>query len=164
LLYGDGLGDNLQGILTHPDRQQYNIADGPATDTKIDAIRRAATLARVAQYPVTGCVLNPFDWEDIELQKDNENRYLWVTVSEGGIPRLWRMPVVDTTAIAVGTALVGAFSLGAILWDREDGNIRVGEPNAFFLQNKLAILAEERVLLTIFRPQAFVEVTLEEAS
>jgi HK97 family phage major capsid protein len=162
-LYGSGLSNNQQGFLTHPDRQQYSIASVPG-QTKIDAIRRAMTLSRVAQYPVTGIVMNPFDWEDIELAKGSDGHYIWINITVGGEMRMFRVPVVDTTAILEGTALTGAFGLAAMLWDLEQGNVRVGEPGNYFLQNKVAILAEERVLLTIFRPEAFVEVTLEEAS
>ncbi|MGN7485361.1 phage major capsid protein, partial [Priestia megaterium] len=68
-----------------------------------------------------------------------------------------------TTAIAEGEALIGSFNMGAMLWDREDANIRVGEPQDYFTRNMVAILAEERMALTIFRPEAFVGVTFDAA-
>lgn len=161
ILYGNGVGNNLQGIMTHADVQTYDIASGPATDTRIDAIRRAMTLVDVAFYEATGVVVNPFDWEDIELAKDNENRYIWIVVTEGGIQRLFRLPVVVTPAINRGEALVGAFNLGAMLWDREQASIRISEHHSdFFVKNMVAVLAEARLALTIDRPESFVNVTV----
>lgn len=163
ILYGDGTSPNLQGILTHTGIQGYNWSGGTVGDSKIDAIRRAITLARIAEYPVNGVVLHPNDWEDIQLAKGDDGHYIWVNVNDGGVMRLWSVPVVETTAIAEGEALIGSFNMGAMLWDREDANIRVGEPQDYFTRNMVAILAEERMALTIFRPEAFVGVTFDAA-
>src|SRR5690625_4874372 len=163
VLYGDGNSPNLQGILTHTGIQTYNWSDGAAGDTQVDAIRRGITKARVAEYPVDGIVMHPNDWEDIELLKGSDDHYIWVQVPVGGVMQLWRVPVVETTAIQPGDVALGAWSLGATLWDREEGNIRVGEPDDFFYRNQVAILAEERVALSIFRPEAFVKVSLDAA-
>jgi len=164
LIYGTGSNGDIQGIATHSGIQTYDWSDGEAGDTKVDAIRRAITLARLAEYPVTGIILNPTDWEEIELTKGNDGRYLWVTVPEGGQTRLWRVPVVETTAIESGECLLGAFGLGAMIWDREQASIRISEHHDdYFIRNMLAVLAEERLALTIFRPQAFVLVDFDEA-
>lgn len=163
ILYGDGTGQNLQGLMTNPLAQEYAWSDGKPGDTKIDAIRRAITKARLAEYPVTGIVLHPSDWEDIELAKGSDGHYIWVSVTEGGATRLWRVPVVDTTAMQEGDFLVGAFGLGAMIWDREQASIRVAEQhNDYFTRNMVAILAEERIALTTFRPQAFVRGEFDE--
>ena len=164
LIYGTGSNGDIQGIATHSGIQTYDWSDGVAGDTKVDAIRRAITLARLAEYPVTGIILNPADWEEIELTKGSDGRYLWVTVPEGGQTRLWRVPVVETTAIESGECLLGAFGLGAMIWDREQASIRISEHHDdYFIRNMLAVLAEERLALTIFRPQAFVLVDFDEA-
>lgn len=169
LLYGDGQGANLQGIMTmNPGQpggiQQYKWSAGQVGDTKIDAVRRAITRARVVEYPVTGVVLHPMDWEEIELTKGSDSHYIWVTVANGGESRLWRVPVVETTAIQEGEALTGAFSLGTALWDREQAQIRVSDSHKdFFTKNLWAILAEERVVQTIYRPEAFVMIDFDAA-
>ncbi len=157
ILYGDGTGSNLQGIMTHSDVQDYDWSDGETGDTKIDAVRRAMTKALVAEYPVAGTVMHPNDWEDIELAKGNDGHYLWVTVGEGGQQRLWRAPVVVTTAINESDFLTGAFEMGTALWDRQDAAIRVSDSHDdYFTKNMWAILAEERIAQTIYRPEAFV--------
>lgn len=164
ILYGDGTGSNLQGIMTADNVQEYKWSDGKAGDNKIDAIRRAMTKARLAEYPVTGIVMHPNDWEDIELLKGSDGHYIWVRVTEGGQQRLWRVPVVDTTAINEGDFLTGAFMMGTALWDREQASIRVSDSHQdFFTKNLLAILAEERITQTIYRPEAFVVGTFDAA-
>jgi HK97 family phage major capsid protein len=168
ILNGDGTGENLEGVLQTSGIQTYNWSDGgtlPVPDTKADAIRRAATLSFLAYYEPTGVILHPNDWEDIELTKDLNGQYLVaVSVALGGEPRLWRIPVVDTPAIAEGTALVGAFGTGAQLYDREQASIRISEQHAdFFVRNAIVVLAEQRLALAVKRPESFVKVTFDGA-
>jgi HK97 family phage major capsid protein len=166
ILNGDGVGENLLGVLQTPGIQTYSWSAGlstPVPDTKADALRRAATLSFLAYYEPTGIVLHPSDWEDIELTKDTNGQYLIaVSVAMGGEPKVWRMPVVDTPAITAGTALVGAFGTGAQLYDREQASIRISEQHSdFFVRNAIVILAEQRLALAVKRPEAFVEVTFD---
>lgn len=166
ILNGNGTGENLKGVLQTTGIQTYNWSAGatlPVADTKADAIRRAATLAFLAYYEPSGIVMHPNDWEDIELTKDANGQYLVaVSVAMGGEPRVWRMPVVETPAIAEGTALVGAFGTGAQLYDREDASIRISEQHSdFFIRNAIVILAEQRLALAVKRPEAFVKVTFD---
>jgi len=168
ILNGDGTGENLTGILQTSDIQSYSWSSGataPVADTKGDAIRRAATLAFLAYYEPTGVVMHPNDWEDIELTKDQNGQYLVaVSVAMGGEPRLWRIPVVESPAIAEGTALVGAFGTGAQLYDREQANIRISEQHSdFFVRNAIVVLAEQRLALAVKRPEAFVSVDFDAA-
>jgi len=168
ILNGAGTGENLTGILQTTGIQTYNWSAGaftPVPDTKADALRRAATLAFLAYYEPTGVVLHPNDWEDIELTKDSNGQYLVaISVAMGGEPRVWRLPVIETPAIAEGTALLGAFGTGAQLYDREQANIRVSEQHSdFFVRNAVVILAEQRLALAVKRPEAFVKVTFNNA-
>jgi len=168
ILNGDGLGENLTGILSTTGIQTYDWSDGvntPVVDTMADAIRRAATLSFLAYYEPTGVVLNPLDWEKIETTKDNNGQYLVaVSVALGGEPRVWRIPVVESPAIAEGTALVGAFGTGAQLYDREQASIRISEQHSdFFVRNAVVILAEQRLALAVKRPESFVMVNFDSA-
>lgn len=162
ILYGDGTGENLQGLMTETGIQVMpGVAAG---DTKIDHIRRSFTRSLLAGYPTTGVVLHPNDWEDIELAKGSDGHYIWINVNQGGQTRLFQVPVVQTPAIVENEFLSGAFGLGAMLWDREDANVRVSESHAdYFARNMVAILAEERIAQTIFRPEAFVRGTFTAA-
>ena len=155
-------------MLQTPNIQTYAWSDGahtPVADTKADALRRAATLSFLAYYEPSGVVLHPNDWEDIELTKDEQGQYLLaVSIAQGGQPRVWRMPIVDTPAMTEGTALVGAFGTAAQLYDREEASIRISEQHSdFFVRNAIVILAEQRLALAVKRPEAFVSVDFDEA-
>ena len=150
--------------MTHGSRQTYAWSSGTVGDTKIDALRRAATKAHIREYMPTGAVLNPSDWEDIELAKGTDNHYIWFNVSSGTEERLFRLPVVVTNAINAGDGLVGSFAIGATIWDREQANVRISEHHEdFFTKRLVAILGEERLALTIYRPDAFVDVDFDAA-
>jgi HK97 family phage major capsid protein len=78
LLYGNGTGNNLKGII--PQAQTYAAPAGitVAAEQRIDRIRLALLQATLAEFPSTGVVLNPIDWAAIELLKDGEGRYITV--------------------------------------------------------------------------------------
>lgn len=166
ILNGAGTGEDLTGILNTTDVQTYSWSSGetsPVADTKADALRRAATLAYLAYYEPTGIIVHPSDWEDIELTKNSQGTYLLaMSVAGGAESRVWRIPVIDTPAIASGTALVGAFGTGAQLYDREAATIRISEQHSdFFVRNAIVVLAEERLALAVKRPESFVKVTFD---
>lgn len=162
ILQGDGTGENLLGILNTPNIQAYTQANnaGTPTETKADALRRAATKAVLAYYPPSGYVLHPYDWEDIELTKaTGDGHYVMATnVAVGAETRAWRQPVVESPAMPEGTFLTGAWGLGAQLYDRQQANIRIADQHAdFFIRNAVAILAEMRLALAVKRPESFVK-------
>jgi HK97 family phage major capsid protein len=166
ILSGSGTGEDLAGILNNSSIQTYAWSSGattPVADTKADAVRRAATLAYLAYYEPTGIIVNPNDWEDIELTKNSQGTYLLaISVAGGAESRIWRIPVIDTPAIASGTALIGAFGTGAQLYDREAASIRISEQHSdFFVRNAVVVLAEERLALAVKRPESFVKVTFD---
>lgn len=169
IMYGSGTGADMLGLMVDPAVPRYNWSSGPyqggnQNDTKIDAIRRAIAQAQLARYPVDGIVMHPMDGADIELQKDGNGMYLWTSVGDIGQTRLWRTRVIVTDAINQGEALVGSFRLAATLWDLEDAQIRTTDSHAdYFIYNRLVVLGEERIALTIHRPQAFRAVIFDHA-
>ena len=165
ILNGNGSGQNLTGIRETSGIQTFNWSDGVADDTRLDAIRRGITKSLLAYYEPTGMIVHPNDLEDIELSKDANLNYLMVmSVSMGADARLWRLPIVSTPAITEGKVLLGSFGVGATLYDRMEGNIRVSEQHSdFFVRNAVAVLAEERIALAVKRPESFVEVNLDSA-
>jgi len=165
ILNGDGTGSNLTGIRETSGIQNQVWSAGSTGDTRIDAVRRAITKSLLAYYEPTGIIVHPNDMEDIELTKDAEERHLMVmSVSLGAEARLWRLPMVMTPAITEGYALVGSFGIGATLYDRMEGSIRVAEQHSdFFIRNAVAVLAEQRLALAVKRPESFVEVHFDGA-
>jgi HK97 family phage major capsid protein len=64
--------------------------------------------------------------------------------------------VVATQAIAVDKFLTGAFRMGAQVFDRWDARVETGYVNDDFTKNLVTILAEERLALAVYRPEAFI--------
>jgi HK97 family phage major capsid protein len=155
LLNGDGTGQNLLGII--PQATAYSAPITLTSPTSIDLMRLAMLQAALAEYPATGHVMHPADWAWIETLKDGEGRYL-IGNPQGSItPTLWGLPVVQTQAIAIDKFLTGAFRLGAQVFDRWTARVEVATENEDdFIKNLVTILAEERLALAVYRPEAFI--------
>jgi HK97 family phage major capsid protein len=159
LLKGSGVGNNLNGIYTQATAYSAPITL-PGTTTKIDVIRLMLLQAELALYPATGIVLHPSDWAAIELTKDTTGGYIFANPQSLATPALWGRAVVPTPAMTVDTALVGAFKLGAQVFDREDANVVISTENQDdFIKNMVTIRAEERLGLAVYRPEAFIKNT-----
>lgn len=169
LLWGTGASNDLTGILNTSGIQDYATAIHAirgieATDTLLDKIRRSRTNVEMEFLEASGVILHPIDYEEIELLKGTDARYLWVTVTEGGVPRVWRLPVVETVAMAdpAGTGerhcLVGAFKMGAAIFDRTGTNVEIGYANDDFITNYKRVRAEKRLALVVWRPAAFIDI------
>ena len=156
LLTGDGTGQNLLGII--PQATAFSAPFDPAgTETVIDSLRLALLQSELAEFASTGIVLNPTDWARIELLKDTTGRYIIGNPQGTLAPTLWGRPVVATQAISVDKFLCGAFQQGAQVFDRWQARVEVATENEDdFVKNMVTILAEERLALAVYRPEAFV--------
>ena len=142
LLYGDGTGQHLFGII--PQATAYAAAFTPSLPSNIDTLRLASLQATLALYPATGYVLHPTDWGKIELTKDTMGRYIVGDPTGVLRKRLWTLPVVDTPAMQVGRFLTGAFRLGAQIFDRMTIEVLMSTENDLdFVRNMITIRAEE---------------------
>lgn len=159
LLKGSGTGNNLNGIYTQA--SAYSAPIVVASATKIDVIRLMLLQAELAEYPADGIVLHPSDWAAIELTKETgTGAYVFANPQSLATPSLWGRRVVTTQAMTVDTALVGAFKLGAQIFDREDANVVISTENQDdFIKNMVTIRAEERLALAVYRPEAFIKNT-----
>lgn len=163
ILHGDGQDPNIRGIFQTPGVQTFNRASRPG-DPMTSTIRRALTRVQLAEYQATGVVVNPLDWEEMELEKDDMGRLTLVTsIQDGSTLRVWRTRVIPTTAIAQGTYLVGAFGMGAQLFERRGAQVDFSTENQDnFERRVVTVRAYERICLTVDRPEAFVKGSLEE--
>lgn len=154
LLNGDGTGQNLLGII--PQATAYAAPITLTDPTSIDMIRLMMLQSALAEYPATGIVMHPSDWAWAETLKDTTGRYI-IGNPQGSIsPTLWGLPVVTTQSMTVDKVLVGAFKLGAQVFDRWDARVEAGYVNDDFTKNLVTILAEERLALAVYRPEAFI--------
>ncbi len=160
ILLGDGTGQNLLGIM--PQATAYDAALEAQlaiqNKNKMDVLRVAMLQVQLALYPPSGIVLHPTDWASITLTKDANGNYLIANPQSTVSQMLWSLPVVPSMSMPQGQFLVGAFMLGAQLFDREQANIAVSyEDRDNFIKNAVTVRAEERLALALYRPQSFVK-------
>jgi HK97 family phage major capsid protein len=161
LLNGNGTPPNLLGLLNRAGLATP-IAQGVAPDTAADAIfRQVAAIATTSFVYPDGIVINPTNWANIILMKTSQGAYIAGGPFAPSMPTtLWGLSVAPTPSIVAGTALVGAFGTMAQFFRR--GGLRVEASNShqdFFIKNLVAIRAEERGALAVYRPGAFGKVT-----
>ena len=155
LLNGNGASGNIGGLLKAGNFTAYNRT--VTGDTNIDTLRRAITQAALSEFTADAIILNPEDWEAIELTKNTDDSYIMANPVMMAGPTLWGKRVIATNSISQGTFVVGNFAMGAQLWDRMDAAVAISyEDGDNFKKNMATLLAEERIALTVFRPSAFI--------
>ncbi|WP_449506191.1 phage major capsid protein [Enterobacter hormaechei] len=156
LLNGDGTGDNLEGL--NKVATAYDTSLNATGDTRADIIAHAIYQVTESEFSASGIVLNPRDWHNIALLKDNEGRYIFGGPQAFTSNIMWGLPVVPTKAQAVGTFTVGGFDMASQVWDRMDATVEVSrEDRDNFVKNMLTILCEERLALAHYRPTAIIK-------
>ena len=157
LLYGDGNAPNLHGLTNEIHIQKYSQSSGGAYDNMADAVLMAITQVNLAKYPCTGIIMNPLDWAKIKKLKTDGGLYIGPSMFQNGPSTLWEVPVVVTPAILAGTFICGATQMGATIWDRQQATIFISDSHdTNFIKQVITVLADERIALTVTRPEAFV--------
>jgi HK97 family phage major capsid protein len=129
-------------------------------ESTIDSILHAITeIQKDAFAEPTAMVIHPNDWFEVRTSKDlNGNYLLGPATLDPNQARPWGLQVRVTTNALENTALVGAFNQAQI-FRRSGIQIAISTENQdFFIYNKLAVRAEERLALAVYRPAAFCKV------
>ena len=155
LLHSVGSGEEITGLFNTPGVQEY---DGLATDEYSVQVRRAITMAQLAEYDPTGIVLSPSMWEAIEVEEDKQGGFrVAVSVAVGAVKQVWHLDVVSTTAMADENFLISAFGMSCQLHDREAVGVTMSTENRDnYERNVVTFRGEERVALEVPRPEATV--------
>lgn len=156
LLRGDGVAPNILGLYN---RTGVQTVTGYGMST-IDSILSAITeVQKDAFVEPTALVVHPNDWFNIRTSKDTTGNYLLGPATlDPDAARPWGLQVRVTTHAIENTGLVGAFNQAQVF--RRSG-IRIDistENEDYFIYNKLAVRAEERLALAVYRPSAFCKV------
>jgi HK97 family phage major capsid protein len=156
VLVGDGVAPNLDGIINRTGIQTQAKGADPTPDTVYKAMQLVRGSAGSGFAEPTAFVVHPGDWTDIKLLRTTDGIYIWGNPSDEGPDRIWGLPVRQTTNITSGTGLVGAFRPYAEVLRREGITVTLStEHSTYFIDNKVAILAESRLALAVYRPSAF---------
>ena len=135
-----------------------------------EAIFKQRTAIRTTAFVEPDAViLNPLDWQYIQLAKDGNGQYYGGgpfsgAYGNGGysnVAALWGLKVVTTPRIAAGTALVGGFQECGQFFRRQGVTVEMTNSNVDDFQNNLiTVRAESRSALTVYRPGGFGKVTI----
>lgn len=176
LFRGTSGGNEVQGILTSRSVPVY--AGGTAAGNYAEQMFKAMNGLRGSAFlEPEWVIMHPTDWQTLRLLKDTANQYYGGGPFQGPYGNgsnfqqsgqvsgaqdsLWGKPVYVTASIGgAGTALIGTRS-NAQVWRR--GGMSVEATNShstFFALNLIAIRAEERLGLAVYRPSAYTEVRL----
>lgn len=153
---GNGVGENFTGLDT------VSGTLDQAWDTNIlTTLMKGKTKVRVTGRSIpTHYLLNPADWETIQLLQDNTAKFMFGGPQAVAQPTIWGLPVVECEAVPAGSGWVGAFNQ-MVYWNREQASLQVSDSHTdFFVRNLVAILAEQRGAFGILKPSAFCEMDL----
>jgi HK97 family phage major capsid protein len=96
----------------------------------------------------------------VRLLRTADGIYIWGSPADAGPERIWGLPVRVTSNETENTALVGAFRPDAQIFRRGGVELAVSDSHAsYFISNLLAVRAEERIALAVYRPASFCKVT-----
>lgn len=159
LLTGTGTAPQVRGLLNTTGIQQQAFVSDIVTSLGL----AQGALENVEAVPDFQ-IMNTLDYWMVQTTRQATHFEGQALVNQApygtGPTGFWGLPVKRTNALARGSALVGD-SRGAMILDREGVTIRVGDQHLdYFTTNKVAILAEKRVGLMVFRPDFFAQVAL----
>jgi HK97 family phage major capsid protein len=171
LLRGAGTNE-LVGIFGRSGINQY---------TKLAADDNAVGLLKVlngtrgsAFVEPDAIIMHPTNWLSTRLLRDGAGGTIGqfygggpFSAAYGGqspmagafVDTLWNKPVVLSTVVGVGTALVGSFGQAAQIMRRGGRTVEASNQHAsYFQQNLVMLRGESRAALCVYRPVAFTEV------
>jgi len=161
ILNGSGSGANLSGIIT--DAADFDVSSNGAfyqsveSANEFDVIVAALNQLSLLNYNADCIMLNPTDFNKILLLKDSTNKYLKDQVYNGLQPSFSGVKVIQNTAIAAGTFLIGNFGVGTQLWVRQGVNVEFFREDGTNVRDGfVTVRVSERVALTNYLPNAFV--------
>jgi HK97 family phage major capsid protein len=160
IIGGDGVGQNLRGILETTGVGAPTFVTG---DNIADAILRAMTVVILSDANPNFVALNPTAWQDLMLMReDNDARtgaYLFGSPAQVAAPTIWGLSVIPSRAVAAEGPLVGD-AMGCTLLVREGVNVKTSDSDQDdFVRNRVTVLAEARVAFPVWRPASFAVAT-----
>lgn len=173
------LGGGTNDLIGINGRTGVNIYAGGTVDANSKVLFKAINGTRGSSFlEPDAVIMNPTDWQETRLEQDSAGQYygggpFHGQYGQGGVDpisgqltgamdTIWNKPVVVTTAIGAGTALLGAFRTAAQIFRR--GGLTVEATNShstYFANNLVAIRAEQRLGLAVYRPSAFTRVLFQ---
>jgi HK97 family phage major capsid protein len=161
IIAGDGIGENLLGILNTQGVQHQTRSGEPL----VNDVLRALTKVRLAYFVPSAVGINPLDFQEIRLERDQSGGsadtggYLYGPPSQAGPTTIWGVPSVQAPQFPEDQPIVGDFSVVQFLV-REAVQVMASDSHAdFFVRNLVAVLAEMRGVSFIEEPEGLCEIS-----
>lgn len=171
LLNGDGSAPNIRGILNKSGINTFDYSSYSGNLKRIGQVYQAITeIRKDAFVEPDAIIMHPSDWNDVVTEVNavttsgSLNPLFVGAGMMSGAPTasMWGVPVIPSTAIGAGTALVGAFGGGQAVHIVSRSGIEVAMSDShddFFTKDKVMMKASLRLGFPIYRATAFCSIT-----
>lgn len=167
IIAGPGGANHFTGLENTPNlTPQPFVADSEdTTGGLLTTTRKARTAAQITgRARSTGYLLNPYDWETIDLARGAQGQFYFGGPMQMGTKMLWGLPVIESEVIPQGTGYTGDLKQ-LVVWDRQDPTVYITDSNRdHFERNIIDILYEGRWAFGVLRPPAVVKIDLHAGS
>ena len=161
LLNGSGVSPNQLGLMNGGTTfAAGSFANAIESAQELDCLIVSANQLALSNYAANGIILNPSDFHKIYLLKDTTNEYLRgnSVVTSEGFTRINGVPVYLNNKMASGSFVVGDFSQGSQVFQRENLTVDFGyENNDNFDKYLVSVRGIIRMAHAIYLPNAFVK-------
>lgn len=161
VLNGPGTGVTQLGLVNQPGILAY--APG-AAEARLFSLRHAIKLLRVGAAFATAdaVIMHPTDVEVLQSMVTTQGALVVApNPLVDQVPTVWSLPVIQTSQITAGTALVGAFSSSTVNFVREAPRLTV-DPYTLSTSNIIRVICEERFVVACTRPAGLCLVTFHD--
>lgn len=151
VLNGTGT-EEPKGILKTTGVQEKTYTAGADAMDLAKAVRGGRTKITNVGGVSTAVILHPEDVEDLDLMQDADKRFYGLGPWGIGPRTLWGAPVVESSKVTKGQALMGDFNQVQLL-DREGLSVvAFNQHKDYAARNRVYVRAELRAGLVIWRP------------
>jgi len=171
LIGGSGSGVNLTGFLNKSGINSFNYSSFSGNLKRIGQVFEAITeIQKDAFMQPDAIIMHPSDWYQVVTEVNavtTSGALNPLFVGAGGFnnavaPTLWGLPVVPSTEISAGTALVGVFGGGQAchIVARQGMEVAMSDSHdENFVKDIVVMKATVRMGLPIYRATAFCKIT-----
>lgn len=162
LINGTGVTPQILGLVNVTGIQTRAAGLSP---TVADALGQAMNDIRVTGgVEPDAFIMHPNDWTDLTLSKDTNGQYYaggpfmnqYGVGPYSNVGRIFGIPVALSPYMTEGTAIVGAFRVGAMIFRKLGLTLTsTNSDGEDFIYNRITIRAESRLTLATFKPKAF---------
>jgi HK97 family phage major capsid protein len=157
LLYGSGIGQNLNGFAT--DGSAWTTVKFGTLINRFDVLAAAVVQTTKNEYSPNAIMINPTDYLALVSVKDTYGEYIipsYVTMT-GGQMFILGVPVYAINGVVAGDFFVGDFALGSQLFVRQGITLEFFEQDADNVtKNFVTVRVEERIALAVYTSQSIV--------